>query len=91
MVIRRTGKCSLEVSASSPENLQKLLSKAEAALIRIALDLGNRGIVVTRHSPSKYTLELTEKVPFGETREQIAVAHDVNGLGKVLLEHPVCA
>jgi hypothetical protein len=47
-----------------------LLDHAEAKLRRIAMVERCAGILVTRHDPSRYSLVLSETVPFGETWER---------------------
>ena len=46
------------------------LDEAELLLRSAAMCDRTAGILVTRHSPDRYTLELSCSVPFGETREQ---------------------
>lgn len=57
----------LEVLVNNPSRLNELLSDAESLLRQKPQQ--HAGILVTRHEPGRYTLELSEKVPFGETRE----------------------
>lgn len=61
----------LEVLVTDPGRLYELLEHAEAELRQIAVPQQRAGILVTRHNPRRYTLALSESVPFGETREQI--------------------
>lgn len=61
---------SLEVLIDRPEELYELLNKAEALLRQTAMARGSAGIRVTRHHPARYTFELSDTVPFGETWEQ---------------------
>ena len=61
----------VEVVVSEPSRLYELLDDAEAALRQIATPHCYSGILVTRHTPSRYTLALSDTVPYGETREQI--------------------
>lgn len=61
----------LEVLVTEPGRLYELLEHAEAELRQIAVPQQRAGILVTRHHPRRYTLALSESVPFGETREQI--------------------
>ncbi|WP_427136136.1 hypothetical protein [Pseudarthrobacter sp. S9] len=48
-----------------------MLDDAEATLRQVATPHCYSGILVTRHNPSRYTLALSDTVPYGETREQI--------------------
>jgi hypothetical protein len=59
----------VEVLVREPSRLYELLDDAEAALRQKPQQFA--GILVTRHEPGRYTLTLSETVPFGETREQI--------------------
>ena len=59
----------LEVLVSEPSRLHDLLDSAEAVLRQKPQRFA--GILVTRHEPGRYTLTLSDTVPFGETREQI--------------------
>jgi hypothetical protein len=61
----------LEVLVTDPSRLYELLDHAESELREVALPQGCAGILVTRHDPRRYTLALSDTVPFGETREQI--------------------
>jgi hypothetical protein len=63
---------SLEVLVSKPEEIYELLNEAEALLRQASMAQGSAGIRVTRHDPARYTFELTDTVPFGETWEQTA-------------------
>jgi hypothetical protein len=59
----------VEVLVREPSRLYELLDDAEASLRQKPQQFA--GILVTRHEPGRYTLTLSESVPFGETREQI--------------------
>ena len=61
----------LEVLVTEPGRLYELLDDAEAALRQVATSHCYSGILVTRHDPSRYTLALSDTVPYGETREQL--------------------
>jgi hypothetical protein len=61
----------VEVLITESGRLYELLDDAEAMLRQVALPQQIRGILVTRHDPHRYTLALSDTVPFGETREQI--------------------
>lgn len=62
----------VEVLVGDAEQLHKLLSDAEAALLPSAVIAGTAGVLVTRLSPHRYTVALCDSVPFGETRELAA-------------------
>lgn len=59
----------LEVFVTAPGRLDEMLDRAEAELRQIPQRCA--GILVTRHDFVRYTLALSDAVPFGETREQI--------------------
>lgn len=60
----------LEVINTKPGQLYELLDDAEAKLRQIAMVERCAGILVTRHDLSRYSLVLSETVPFGETWER---------------------
>ncbi|WP_035749200.1 hypothetical protein [Arthrobacter sp. 35W] len=60
----------LEVVVTKPGRLYELLDDAEAVLRQAAMCQQSSGILVTRHSHARYTLALSDTVPFGETWEQ---------------------
>lgn len=60
----------LEVLVTQPGQLQELLNDAENVLRRVAIIDRSVGIMVTRHDLARYTLTLSDAVPFGETWEQ---------------------
>jgi len=59
----------VEVFVTPPGRLDEMLDQAEALLRQVPQRCA--GILVTRHDFFRYTLALSETVPFGETREQI--------------------
>lgn len=61
----------LEQAVTEPSRLYELLDDAEAILRQVARPHCYAGILVTRHTPSRYPLALSDTVPYGETREQI--------------------
>ena len=60
----------LEVLVAGPGQLDQVLNDAEAELRQAAMAQGCAGILATRHSAGRYTLELSATAPFGETWEQ---------------------
>ncbi|WP_227878488.1 hypothetical protein [Arthrobacter dokdonensis] len=60
----------LEVIVATPGQRHELLEDAEAKLRQIAMAHRCGGILVTRHNPVRFSLTLSETVPFGETWEQ---------------------
>lgn len=61
----------VEILLTAKNQLHDLLTGAEAALRPLAIAHGDVGILVTRHEPRRYTVALSDRVPFGETHEQI--------------------
>ena len=61
-----------EVSTANPNLVDQLLNEAESSLLEVALNRRDAGILVTRHLAGRYVLELSEEVPFGESRERSA-------------------
>ncbi|PRA15751.1 hypothetical protein CQ024_17135 [Brevundimonas sp. MYb27] len=59
----------VEVVVTEPRRIDELLDEAEAMLRQTSQRVA--GILMTRHEPGRYTLTLSDSVPFGETREQI--------------------
>ncbi|MFF1253764.1 hypothetical protein ACFVYC_14870 [Pseudarthrobacter sp. NPDC058329] len=64
-----TQKTHVEIHVQEPGRLGQLLAEAEEALIVEANSNCEGGILVTRHTPNRYTLTLSAAVPYGETRE----------------------
>lgn len=60
----------MEVLVTDPGQLHELLNDAEAELRQAAMTQRCAGILATRHNPGRYTFELSDTVPFGETWEQ---------------------
>jgi hypothetical protein len=59
----------VEVVVTSRNQLHELLTGAEELLRPKAIAGGDLGILVTRHNPYRYTVALSDSVPFGETHE----------------------
>ena len=60
------------MSTADPNLVDKLLNEAESSLVEVALNRRPAGILVTRQHAGRYVLELSEEVPFGESRERSA-------------------
>jgi hypothetical protein len=60
----------LEVKVDTARHLEERLNDAVRNLQDVAARTGEHGILVTRLNPSHYTVSLSDKVPFGLTREQ---------------------
>jgi hypothetical protein len=57
------------VMAKSKMQMERRLEDAMSHLLERAMIHRDRGIMVTRHSPNEFTLELHPDIPFGVTRE----------------------
>ncbi len=60
----------LEIIVDSREDMDVLLEHAVQQLKGTARQLKDRGIMITRHSASNFTVEFHESVPFGLTQER---------------------
>ena len=67
-----TTECRLTVLVETRAHLEPRLESAMAKLLSRAMIQRDRGIMVTRHSPNKFILELHPGVPFGMTQESDA-------------------
>lgn len=68
--MKSDARCRIEVVVSDGRELNGLLDKAVDTLIATALERKKNGILVTRHDGSRYTVELTDEVPYGLTHER---------------------
>lgn len=57
------------IVADGPRDLASKLEFGVKSLFPRAKELGDRGILVTRASPSDFVIELDPSIPFGETLE----------------------
>lgn len=60
----------LAVTVTNRASLERQLDEAVTAARERAMRERCRGILVTRHGPHCFTVELSETVPFGLTRER---------------------
>jgi hypothetical protein len=58
------------VSADEPQLIAHRLDIAEKLARERALMEGNLGILVTRHGPTSFTVNLSPDVPYGITQER---------------------
>jgi len=65
-------KRTLEVTVSDTTAMETELSAAIDAVRQAALAERRCGILITRHGAGKYTVTLSDDVPFGLTRERDA-------------------
>lgn len=63
---------SVRIEADNAQDLSLRLEDAISSFVPGALELGDRGILVTRLSPLEYLVALDPSVPFGTTREHCA-------------------
>jgi hypothetical protein len=54
----------------SRADMESSIETGESLLRTSALQTADKGILVTRHSPHDFTMELHPEVPFGTTRER---------------------
>ncbi|MFK0040637.1 hypothetical protein ACIQTW_12415 [Paenarthrobacter sp. NPDC090517] len=57
-----------EVTAADRVTLEEMLDEAEMLARHEAIKTGAGGILVTRHSHDRFTITLTDAVPYGTTR-----------------------
>lgn len=60
----------ITIAVKSRSDMESQLERAVQLLKQRALGLGDRGILVTRHSAEDFTVELHSSVPFGLTQER---------------------
>jgi hypothetical protein len=59
----------LEVTAADRITLDRQLDHAEFLAQQAAMKDRTGGVLITRHSPDRFTVAVSESVPFGVTRE----------------------
>ena len=62
---------SIDIRVTSRHALDEHLEAAVKERQDLAMLTGTHGILVTRHRPGNYTAALSDRVPFGMTREVI--------------------
>lgn len=60
------------IAATTVDEAERLLNIAVEELQRQAVEEGTGGILVTRTGVGRFTVELTEVVPYGVTDEAVA-------------------
>lgn len=68
-MIRRHPNGPIKITVKSRSEMESELDHAVQALRHLAEQLKDRGILVSRHSVSDFTVELHTAVPYGLTRE----------------------
>lgn len=61
----------LTVLATTRSEVDDKLNVSVQQLRALAQDNPGRGILVTRRGPGRFTVELSDQVPYGETRESV--------------------
>jgi len=56
-------------TATDRGSMERQLDEAVDAALTQALHEGRQGILVTQHDPASFTVDLSDVVPFGLTRE----------------------
>ncbi|CAH0291477.1 MULTISPECIES: hypothetical protein [unclassified Arthrobacter] len=62
---------SIEIQVDNRHVLDERLNDAVRGLQQLAMTTGKHGILLTRHKPGHYTAALSDKVPYGMTRELV--------------------
>ena len=57
------------VTATDRASMERQLDEAVDAALTQAMHEGRQGILVTQHDPVSFTVDLSDAVPFGLTRE----------------------
>jgi hypothetical protein len=65
-----------KVTATTVEEAERLLDIVVDELRRLAVEEGTQGILVTKTGPGRFTVELSEDVPYGVTEEAVADTTD---------------
>ncbi|MCX2750482.1 hypothetical protein OOZ51_22135 [Arthrobacter sp. MI7-26] len=60
----------VEVTADTPEALERDLNAAVDVVCRQAMQMGRHGVMVTRHNYASFTVAISEVVPYGQTQER---------------------
>jgi hypothetical protein len=66
-----TSSDSIDIQVTSRHLLDEQIDAAVRRLQEVALLTGTHGILVTRIGPGRYTVALSDQVPFGMTRELV--------------------
>ncbi|MDQ0799021.1 hypothetical protein [Arthrobacter sp. SLBN-112] len=59
----------LEITATDRTSMERQLHKAESIARQEAMKERKYGVLVTRHSLNRFTVAVSESVPFGLTQE----------------------
>ena len=71
-MITTTIELPMTVRATDRASLERQLNGAVDAALTLAMQEGRQGIMVTQHDPVSFTVDLSDAVPFGLTREHRA-------------------
>lgn len=67
--MRTTLDLPIQVTATDRASMERQLDEAVTAAMKWATHEGCKGILVTRHYYDSFTVDLSDDVPFGLTRE----------------------
>lgn len=69
----------LSVLATTRSEADEKLDASIQQLRAVAQENPVRGILVTKHGPGRFTVELNDGVPYGETWESVNIPHALTG------------
>ncbi|BCW05838.1 hypothetical protein [Arthrobacter sp. NtRootA1] len=61
----------IDIKVTNPAALDEQLDNAHQSLQALALHTRTHGILVTRHAPGRYTVQLSDQVPYGITQQRM--------------------
>ena len=64
----------LAIVATTRSEADEKLNSSIQQLLALAQENPVRGILVTKHGPGRFTVELNDQVPYGETWESVRFA-----------------
>ncbi|MCU1330959.1 MAG: hypothetical protein JWN34_6329 [Bryobacterales bacterium] len=67
--MKTTADLPIAVTATDRASMERQLDEAVAAAMTQAMHEGRQGILVTQHDNISFTVDLSDAVPFGLTRE----------------------
>lgn len=73
-----TPRC-LSIQATTRSEADEKLDASIQQLRALAQENPVRGILVTKHGPGRFTVELNDQVPYGETWESVKMSDALTG------------
>jgi hypothetical protein len=67
--MKTTADLPIAITATDRTSMEHQLDEAVAVAMTRAMNEGRRGILVTQHANDSFTVDLSDAVPFGLTRE----------------------